>query len=81
MRFKPDDLPGELKVIPPEGALEGLQRELSAGKVVELAVIIIGKLVPEESIVYDFSHDQEGLGLIMPFVRVEEIRYVLVPQG
>jgi hypothetical protein len=48
---------------------------------VELAVIIIGKLVPEESIVYDFSHDQEGLGLIMPFVRVEEIRYVLVPQG
>lgn len=81
VRFKPDDLPGELKVIPPEGALEGLQRELSAGKVVELAVIIIGKLVPEESIVYDFSHDQEGLGLIMPFVRVEEIRYILVPQG
>ncbi len=81
VRFKPDDLPGELKAIPPADALDGLQRELSAGKAVELAVIIIGRLIPEESIVYDFSHDQDGLGLIMPFVRVEEIRYVLGSLG
>jgi len=79
VRFKPDDLPGELKAIPSEGALEGLQREISAGKVVELAVIIIGRLIPDESIVYDFSHDQDGLGLIMPVVRVEEVHYVLSP--
>ena len=77
VRFKPDDLPGGLKAIPPADMLDRLQRELAAGKTVELAVIIIGRLIPEESIVYDFSHDQEGLGLIMPFVHVEEVHYLL----
>ena len=79
VRFKPDDLPGELKAIPSAEALEELQRIRASGKAVELAVIVIGRLIPEESIVYDFSHDREGLGLIMPFVHVEEIRYILVP--
>jgi hypothetical protein len=79
VRFKPDDLPGELKAIPPAASLDRLQREIAAGKTVELAVIIIGRLIPEESIVYDFSHDQEGLGLIMPVVHVEEVYYVLFP--
>lgn len=79
VRFKPDDLPGELKAIPPAERLVRLQREISAGKAVELAVIIIGRLIPEESLVYDFSHDREGLGLIMPFVHVEEIRYAMIP--
>lgn len=79
VRFKPDDLPGELKAIPSADSLDRLQRETAAGKTVELAVIIIGRLIPEESIVYDFSHDQEGLGLIMPFVHVEEIHYLLFP--
>jgi hypothetical protein len=77
VRFKPDDLPGGLNAIPPADMLDRLQRELAAGKTVELAVIIIGRLIPEESIVYDFSHDQEGLGLIMPFVHVEEVHYLL----
>lgn len=79
VRFKPDDLPGELKAIPSVDSLDRLQRETAAGKTVELAVIIIGRLIPEESIVYDFSHDQEGLGLIMPFVHVEEVHYLLFP--
>jgi hypothetical protein len=79
VRFKPDDLPGGLKAIPPAGSVDRLQQELAAGKTVELAVIVIGRLIPEESIVYDFSHDQEGLGLIMPFVQVEEVHYLLSP--
>jgi hypothetical protein len=37
-----------------------------------------GKLMPDESIVYDFSHGEEGLGLIMPFVRVERVDFVLI---
>jgi hypothetical protein len=36
-----------------------------------------GKLIPEESLIYDFSHDQAGLGMIMPVVRVERIDYVM----
>lgn len=79
VRFKPDDLPGELKAIPSADTLARLQRDLADGKTVEFIVVMIGRLIPEESIVYDFSHDQEGLGLIMPFVHVEELRYVLLP--
>jgi hypothetical protein len=37
-----------------------------------------GRLVPDESLVYDFSHDQEGRGLIMPFVRVEQVDFLKV---
>lgn len=79
VRFKAEDLPGELNAIPPADSLDRLLREIAAGKTVELAVIIIGRLIPDESIVYDFSHDQDGLGLIMPVVRVEEVHYVLSP--
>jgi hypothetical protein len=79
VRFKSEDLPGELKAIPPAESLDRLLREIAAGKSVELAVIIIGRLIPDESIVYDFSHDQDGLGLIMPVVRVETVHYVLTP--
>jgi hypothetical protein len=79
VRFKADDLPGELNAIPPADSLDQLRREIATGKTVELAVIIIGRLIPDESIVYDFSHDQDGLGLIMPVVRVEEVHYVLSP--
>ena len=79
VRFKADDLPGELSAIPPADSLDRLLREVAAGKTVELAVIVIGRLIPDESIVYDFSHDQDGLGLVMPFVHVEEVHYVLSP--
>ncbi len=79
VRFKSEDLPGELKAVPPAESLDPLLREIAAGKTLELAVIIIGRLIPDESIVYDFSHDQDGLGLIMPVVRVEAVHYVLTP--
>jgi len=38
---------------------------------------MVGRLVPEESLVYDFSHDEEGVGIIMPVVRIERIEYLL----
>jgi hypothetical protein len=36
-----------------------------------------GTLIPSESIVYDFSHGEEGRGLIMPVVRVERVDVLL----
>lgn len=35
-----------------------------------------GRLISEESIVYDFSHEEEGRGLIMPVVRIERMDYL-----
>lgn len=79
VRFKPEEAPGNLSVTTDLLHQEWLQRQLEQGQSVEIDVVMTGKLIPEESIVYDFSHDEEGLGLIMPFVRVERVDFVMKP--
>jgi hypothetical protein len=76
VRFKADDMPGNLMVIPNPGQREVFRRSLNNGEKIEVDVAMSGRLIPEESIVYDFSHDQEGLGIIMPVVRIERIDYL-----
>jgi hypothetical protein len=78
VRFKPEDLPANLEAIPSSTQRTSLRKTLLRGKKVEITVVMTGRLIPEESIVYDFSHDQEGLGLIMPVVRVEQIDYLMI---
>jgi hypothetical protein len=51
---------------------------MNRGKSIDLKVALTGRLIPEESVIYDFSHEQEGQGLIMPVVRVEQVQYLLV---
>ena len=77
VRFKADDLPSNLFAIPSAGELDRLRRQIEAGQKVEIEIAMIGRLIPEESLVYDFSHDEEGLGLIMPVVRIERVEYLL----
>jgi len=77
IRFKPEETPGNLSIATDasqQGFLEGL---LEQHHPVEIDVVMTGRLIPEESIVYDFSHEEEGLGLIMPFVRVEQVDCVM----
>lgn len=76
VRFKAEDMPGNLTLIPNPGQREAFQRKLNNGEKIEVDVVMTGRLIPEESIVYDFSHDQEGLGIIMPVVRIERIDYL-----
>jgi hypothetical protein len=40
-------------------------------------VLITGRLLPEESIIYDFAHDEPGQGMVMPVVRVDGLIYLL----
>jgi hypothetical protein len=77
VRFKPDEMPGNLIAVPNPSLRESLRRKLRKGEQIELDVVMTGKLIPEESLIYDFSHDQAGLGMIMPVVRVERIDYVM----
>lgn len=79
VRFKPEEAPGNLSVTTDQLHRERLQRQLEQGQPMEIDVVMTGKLIPQESIVYDFSHDEEGLGLIMPFVRVERVDFVMKP--
>ncbi len=80
VRFKYDDLPGNLVAVPTHAQRESLIRKIEQGQSIEIDVVMVGTLIPGESIVYDFSHEQEGLGLIMPVVRVEEIMYLIPPR-
>jgi hypothetical protein len=77
VRFKAEDMPGNLIVIPDPSQRESFRRQLDNGEKIEVDVAMTGRLIPEESIVYDFSHDQEGLGIIMPVVRIERIDYLV----
>ena len=67
MRFGPK--PGWMMMPSPSAA---------TGQKVDIEIAMMGRLIPEESLVYDFSHDEEGLGLIMPVVRIERVEYLLV---
>jgi hypothetical protein len=77
VRFKPEEVPSNLVAIPDPGTRDVLHRRMEAGQKVDLEIAMVGRLIPEESLVYDFSHDEEGLGLIMPIVRIERVEYLL----
>ena len=76
VRFKHEDLPSTLIALAGQGTAK-LRAWIKRGKPVPVAVLITGRLIPEESLMYDFSHEAEGLGLIMPVVRVESVDFVL----
>lgn len=73
VRFKPEEFPGDLRVRPDKTLADRINRSFARGEKVSVFVVMIGRLTPNESIIYDFSHDEEGLGLIMPVVRIEQV--------
>jgi hypothetical protein len=76
VRFKPEEAPGHL-VLTPEGRdLAAIRQELEQEHHLEIEVLMTGRLVPDETLVYDFSHEEEGRGLIMPFVRVTRVDFL-----
>jgi hypothetical protein len=77
VRFKPEEAPGNLRVMPNQTLVGPINRRLAAHEKVEVFVVMSGTLIPAESIVYDFSHEEEGRGLIMPVVRVERVDVLL----
>jgi len=78
VRFKPEEVPSNLVVIPHSGIRDVLRRQLDAGRTINIDIVMMGRLVPDESLIYDFSHDEAGVGVIMPVVRIERVEYLLV---
>jgi hypothetical protein len=76
VRFKADEMPGNLVVVADPVRQAALQQEIDRQRHIDIDVVMTGRLIPDESLVYDFSHEEEGLGLIMPVVQVEQVRYV-----
>ena len=77
VRFKYENLFGNLVAKASATLRSELEQRLAQGKSVDITVSMTGRLIPDESVVYDFSHDQEGLGVIMPVVKVERLDYLL----
>lgn len=78
VRFKPEGLPGNLIAIPNPVLREAWRRKSGGKAKVEITVAITGRLVEEESIVYDLSHEDMTAGVVLPVVRVERIEYFLI---
>ena len=76
VRFKHEDLPATLIALA-GGETTDLRTRQQQGERIEIEVLMAGRLIEEESLVYDFSHEAEGQGLIMPVVRIEALAYVL----
>lgn len=78
VRFKPEELPSNLRVRPDKPLADRINRRLLRHEPVQVSIVMVGTLIPTESIIYDFSHEEEGVGLIMPVVRVEQVEILLV---
>lgn len=77
VRFKPEEFPSDLRVRPDKTLADRISRSLSKDEKVQVFVVMAGKLTSAESIIYDFSHDEEGVGLVMPVVRVEQVEVLV----
>jgi hypothetical protein len=77
VRFKYEYFQGDLVAKASETLQGKLEQRFARGESVDIIVAMTGRLIPDESILYDFSHDQEGLGVIMPVVKVERLDYLL----
>lgn len=77
IRFKPMDLPNYLVAVPPPELTTHLQDRQKEGERIEVGILLMGKLIPDESLIYAFSHDEEEEGMIMPVVSIQRILYFL----
>lgn len=78
VRFKPEELPSNLRVRPDKYLADRIDRSLRRHESVQVSIVMVGTLIPTESIIYDFSHEEEGVGLIIPVVRIEQVEVLLM---
>jgi hypothetical protein len=79
IRFKPIDLPDYLVAVPSLELRKELLVRQKQGEHIEIMVLCIGALVPNESLIYGFSHGGHQEGMILPVVSVQNILYILKP--
>ncbi len=77
VRFKPYGLPAGLIAVPSTTLKEHLLKRKALGETIEVDLVVSGRLIPEESIIYDFAHEEPGQGMVMPVVQLEQLDYFL----
>jgi hypothetical protein len=77
IRFKPRELPSYIVAVPSPVLRKQLLTRQQQGEQIEIIVVFIGTLTPDESLIYAFSHDGHKEGMILPVVFVQNIMYIL----
>ncbi len=77
IRFKPRELPDYLIAVPSPALRHKLLARQQAGEHIEIIVVFIGTLIPDESLIYAFSHDGHQEGMILPVVFIQNVMYIL----
>jgi hypothetical protein len=70
-------LPDYLVAIPSGEAASQLLLRQQTGEQIEISVMFMGTLIPDESLMYAFSHDDKEDGMILPVVHIQSVKYVL----
>ena len=78
VRFKPVELPSNLIAMPTASMRDLLQHRARTEGKTEIIVAMTGRLVSEESIIYDFAHEEPREGMVMPVIQIEQLDYFLV---
>ena len=66
-----------MTAMPPPKLFEALKQVRARKEEVAIIILYRGKLVPEESLMYDFSTKKEGEGMILPIVELTQVDYFL----
>jgi hypothetical protein len=77
IRFKLANEPFEMTAIPSPEIIDEILKKRARQEEVEILILYQGKLIPEESLMYDFSTEIEGEGMILPIVELTHVAYFL----
>ena len=77
VRFKLANEPVEMTAMLPPSLFEALKKKRAGKEEVAIIILYRGKLIPEESVMYDFSTTKEGEGMILPIVELTQVDYYL----
>lgn len=77
VRFKIAYLPLEMTAMPSTEIFDAIKQKRARKEEVEIQILFQGKLIPEESLMYDFSTKKAGEGMILPIVELTQVDYFL----
>lgn len=77
VRFKLANEPREMTAMPPPKIFDALKQRRSQKEEVEIMILYRGTLAHAESLMYDFSTQKEGEGMILPIVELTQVDYFL----
>jgi len=77
VRFKLANDPLEMTAMPSTKLFEALKKKRAQKEEVAIMILYSGTLVPEESLMYDFSTKKEGEDMILPIVELTQVDYFI----